>query len=61
MYVIIDENKKVLASATAPVGDSWFGLPWTETDKDVIRGMDGALYFAGELPDGVKEQPKEEF
>lgn len=59
MYIIIDENKKILMSATEPVGE-WFSLPWTETDKEVVRGTDGMLYFKGELPEGVEEY-KEEF
>lgn len=59
MYVIIDENNKILASASEPVGE-WFNLPWTETDKEVVRGSNGMLYFKDELPEGITEY-KEDF
>lgn len=52
MFVKLDDNEKILSSAEWKVDDSYI-----ETEKEVVRGYDGGLYFAGEEP----EKPEQTF
>lgn len=58
MFVFFNDNNKILMSTESPeLAD---GEGWVETEKEIVRGTDGVLYFKGELPEGVEEQPREE-
>lgn len=45
MFIKLDDDGKILFSADWKVDDSYI-----ETEKEIVRGYDGGLYFAGEEP-----------
>ena len=55
MFVKLNEKKEILASANFKVDETFI-----ETDKEVIRGFDGKLYFKDEEPKKPLELLKKE-
>lgn len=51
MFIKLDKDGRILSSSAFKVDETY-----TETDKNVVRGYDGWLYFEGEEPEKPQEQ-----
>lgn len=55
MFYRLDENNKIIDSAEFEYADDCL-----ETDRNIIRGYDGGLYFEGEEPQKPQELIEQE-
>ena len=55
MFIQLNKNNEIIASASFKVDDTFI-----ETNKNIVRGFDGKLYFEEEKPDKSLEELKKE-
>lgn len=55
MFYKLDEKNNILASASFQVDNTYI-----RTDKEIVRGFDGRLYFKGDEPKKSLDQLKQE-
>ena len=55
MFIQLNEKNEIIASASFKVDDTFI-----ETNKNIVRGFDGKLYFEEEKPEKSLEELKKE-
>lgn len=55
MFIQLNKNNEIIASASFKVDDTFI-----ETNKNIVRGFDGKLYFEEEKPEKSLEELKKE-